>query len=87
MIDGLGIGDVGTVVLRDRQQIATEGIVVIVVPVEQSSGKVMSTKGQGKGSIRKPAKDRSVEEAAVPDGPGGTGEVASFPVGSKRRTL
>lgn len=42
MIDGLGIGDVGTVVLRDRQQIATEGIVVIVVPVERSSGRVTS---------------------------------------------
>lgn len=42
MIDGLGIGDVGTVVLRDRQQIATEGIVVIVVPVEEATGKVTS---------------------------------------------
>jgi ribonuclease J len=40
MIDGLGIGDVGTVVLRDRQQIATEGIIVIVVPVAESTGKV-----------------------------------------------
>ena len=53
----------------------------------KSSGKVMSGKGQGKGPIRKSAKDRSVEEAAVPVGPGGTGEVASFPAGSKRRTL
>lgn len=42
MIDGLGIGDVGTVVLRDRQQIATEGIVVIVVPVEEATGRVTS---------------------------------------------
>jgi ribonuclease J len=40
MIDGLGIGDVGNVVLRDRQTIATEGIVVIVVPMDQSSGRV-----------------------------------------------
>jgi ribonuclease J len=42
MVDGLGVGDVGTVVLRDRQQIATEGIVVIVVPVEEATGKVTS---------------------------------------------
>lgn len=42
MVDGLGVGDVGTVVLRDRQQIATEGIVVIIVPVEASSGRVSS---------------------------------------------
>lgn len=40
MIDGLGIGDVGTVVLRDRKQIATEGIVVVVVPVEEATGRV-----------------------------------------------
>ncbi len=40
MVDGLGVGDVGDVVLRDRQTIATEGIVVVVVPVEASSGKV-----------------------------------------------
>lgn len=40
MIDGLGIGDVGNVVLRDRQTIATEGIVVVVVPVQESTGRV-----------------------------------------------
>lgn len=40
MIDGLGVGDVGNAVLRDRQTIATDGIVVVVVPIEQSTGKV-----------------------------------------------
>ncbi len=40
MVDGLGVGDVGDVVLRDRQTIATEGIVVIVIPIEKSTGKV-----------------------------------------------
>ncbi len=42
MIDGLGIGDVGSVVLRDRQTIAHEGIVVVVVPIEESSGRMTS---------------------------------------------
>lgn len=42
MIDGLGIGDVGTVVLRDRQTIAREGIVVVVVPIEESTGRMTS---------------------------------------------
>lgn len=42
MIDGLGIGDVGSVVLRDRQTIATEGIVVVVVPVEEATGRMTS---------------------------------------------
>ena len=41
MIDGLGVGDIGNVVLRDRQTMASEGIVVVVVPIDQSSGKVI----------------------------------------------
>ena len=40
MVDGLGIGDVGEIVLRDRQTIATEGIVVVVVPMERQTGRV-----------------------------------------------
>ncbi len=40
MIDGLGVGDVGSAVLRDRQTIATDGIVVVVVPMEESTGRV-----------------------------------------------
>jgi len=41
MIDGLGIGDVGDIVLRDRQTIAKEGIVVVVVPIEQSTSRIV----------------------------------------------
>jgi ribonuclease J len=40
MVDGLGIGDVGDIVLRDRQTIAAEGIVVIVVPIDTNTGKI-----------------------------------------------
>lgn len=43
MVDGLGVGDVGNVVLRDRQTIATEGIVVVVIPMEQSTGRVTAS--------------------------------------------
>jgi len=42
MVDGLGVGDVGNVVLRDRQTMATDGIVVIVVPIEGATGRVSS---------------------------------------------
>jgi len=41
-VDGLGVGDVGNVVLHDRQTIAQEGIVVVVVPLDQGTGRVVS---------------------------------------------
>lgn len=37
MVDGLGVGDVGQVVLRDRQVLAEEGVVVVIVPVDQTN--------------------------------------------------
>jgi len=40
MVDGLGIGDVGEVVLRDRQNLARDGMFVIVVVVDRQAGKV-----------------------------------------------
>jgi ribonuclease J len=40
MIDGLGIGDVGEVVLRDRKTLATEGIVVIIIPIEKGTQQI-----------------------------------------------
>lgn len=41
LVDGLGVGDVGNVVLHDRQTIAQEGIVVVVVPMDKHSGRVI----------------------------------------------
>ena len=40
MVDGLGIGDVGQVVLRDRQALAKDGMFVIIVAVDRQAGKV-----------------------------------------------
>lgn len=40
-VDGLGVGDVGSIVLRDRQLMSEEGVVVVVVPVGQQTGKVV----------------------------------------------
>lgn len=40
MVDGLGVGDVGNVVLRDRQLMAQDGMVVTIAVVDSQTGKV-----------------------------------------------
>ncbi len=42
MVDGLGVGDVGNIVLRDRQHLAEEGIIIVVLTLEAGSGKVLA---------------------------------------------
>ncbi len=42
MVDGLGIGDVGSVVLRDRLQLAQEGVVVVFLVLDRTSQKVVA---------------------------------------------
>ncbi len=40
MVDGLGVGDVGNVVLRDRQHLAENGIIIVVLALDQASGQL-----------------------------------------------
>lgn len=40
-VDGIGVGDVDDVVLRDRQHLSTDGMVVIVLTVDKQTGKVV----------------------------------------------
>ena len=42
MVDGLGVGDVGNIVLRDRQHLAEEGIIIVVLTLESGSGQVLA---------------------------------------------
>jgi ribonuclease J len=41
LIDGLGVGDIGKAVLRDRRHLSEEGVVVVVVNVDTQSGEVV----------------------------------------------
>jgi len=40
-VDGIGVGDVDDVVLRDRQHLSTDGMVVVVLTVDKQTGKVI----------------------------------------------
>ena len=42
MVDGLGVGDVGNIVLRDRQHLAEEGIIIVVLTLQAGSGQVIA---------------------------------------------
>lgn len=42
MVDGLGVGDVGSVVLRDRKHLSEDGIVICVLTIAQQSGEILA---------------------------------------------
>ena len=42
LIDGLGVGDVGNIVLRDRKLLSQDGILVVVVTLSKQDGKIVS---------------------------------------------
>ena len=42
LVDGLGVGDVGNIVLRDRQHLSQDGLIVIVVAMDSSTGEIVS---------------------------------------------
>ncbi len=42
LIDGLGVGDVGNIVLRDRRQLSQDGIMIVVVGVDGATNQIVS---------------------------------------------
>ena len=42
MVDGLGVGDVGNIVLRDRRQLSQDGILIVVITIDKQSGMVVA---------------------------------------------
>ena len=42
LVDGLGVGDVGNIVIRDRQRLAEDGIIIVVMTLEQHSNHLLA---------------------------------------------
>ncbi|MCI8625573.1 MAG: ribonuclease J [Lachnospiraceae bacterium] len=42
LVDGLGVGDVGNIVLRDRQHLSENGLIIIVLTLEKGSNQVLA---------------------------------------------
>lgn len=42
LVDGLGVGDVGNIVLRDRQKLAEDGIMIVVLTLEEGTGRILA---------------------------------------------
>ncbi|MPZ89304.1 MAG: RNase J family beta-CASP ribonuclease [Nitriliruptorales bacterium] len=63
-VDGLGVGDVGNAVLRDRRQLSSEGICVAVVTLDQHSRLVGTPEVVQQGIIYEPEQSILLEQAA-----------------------
>lgn len=42
LVDGLGVGDVGNIVLKDRQKLSQDGLIVVVITIDAKSGKIVA---------------------------------------------
>lgn len=42
LVDGLGVGDVGSIVIRDRQKLAEDGVIIVVMTLEEHSNHVIA---------------------------------------------
>lgn len=42
LVDGLGVGDVGSIVLRDRKHLSEDGVIVVVMTLDESTGEILA---------------------------------------------
>lgn len=42
LVDGLGVGDVGSIVLRDRKHLAQDGLIIVVIGIERASNTIVA---------------------------------------------
>ncbi|MGG1660192.1 ribonuclease J [Brevibacillus sp. NRS-1366] len=65
LVDGLGIGDVGSVILRDRKHLSEDGILVVVVTRSKADGKILSGPDLiSRGFVYAPESEALLEEAS-----------------------
>ena len=71
MVDGIGVGDVSDVVLRDRRHLSQDGVILVVVSINRDSGEVLAgpdiiSRGfvhtEQAETLLDEAKDRALEE-------------------------
>lgn len=66
LVDGLGVGDVGNIVLRDRQHLAQDGVVIVVMALDADSRYVVSGPDiQSRGFVYMREADELMEEARM----------------------
>ena len=66
LVDGLGVGDVGNVVLRDRQHLAEDGILIVVMSLEKASGELIAGPDiVSRGFVYVRESDELIEEARM----------------------
>jgi len=64
LVDGLGVGDVGNVVLRDRQHLAEDGIMVVVMSLDRENGQMVAGPDiVSRGFVYVKESDELIEEA------------------------
>ncbi len=63
LVDGLGVGDVGSTVLRDRRHLAEEGLFIIVIGVNKEEGTVSSIDVVSRGFVYTDDAEELLEEA------------------------
>ena len=64
LVDGLGVGDVGNVVLRDRQHLAEDGIMIVVMSLDRYNGQLVAGPDiVSRGFVYVKESDELIEEA------------------------